>query len=122
MTATSHWQTSIDISYVFLTLHRVSTSSFPGPWKRYHLVAAFRRLLNTVHALHSIGVSHEDIKRSNVLLDDGLLPVIVDFGFSHFRPDGGLVKSAGGTLDYSSPEKVRVSLAKTITVCGFIVG
>lgn len=34
--------------------------------------------------------------------------MVVDFGFSQFSPDGGRVKSAGGTLDYSSPEKVKV--------------
>ena len=33
---------------------------------------------------------------------------MVDFGFSHFNPNGDRMKSAGGTLDYSSPEKVKV--------------
>jgi hypothetical protein len=42
-------------------------------------------------------------------VDEAGWPVVVDFGFSHFWPNGGKVKSAGGTLDYSSPEKVAVS-------------
>lgn len=36
--------------------------------------------------------------------------MLVDFGFSHFKANGGYVKSAGGTLDYSSPEKTAVCL------------
>jgi hypothetical protein len=42
-------------------------------------------------------------------MDSKYKPILVDFGFSHFKANGGLVKSAGGTLDYSSPEKVSVS-------------
>lgn len=41
--------------------------------------------------------------------------MLVDFGFSHFKADGGYVKSAGGTLDYSSPEKIAVCLSPNIT-------
>lgn len=72
----------------------------------------FRTLLRTVDALHRLCVSHEDIKRANVLIlktHDRVLPVLADFGFAQFIPDGGQVKSLGGTVDYSSPEKVEVS-------------
>jgi len=64
----------------------------------------------TSYSLHLFGVSHEDLKRSNFLLNGGTRPIVVDVGFSHFSPGGGLVKSAGGTIDYSSPEKVVVRL------------
>ncbi|KAK8861502.1 hypothetical protein IAR55_002323 [Kwoniella newhampshirensis] len=92
-------------TYVFLTLYPYSASSSHVVWTRERLVTFFRRLLLTIHALHELGVSHEDIKRSNILMDKDGMPILVDFGFSHFRPHGGSVKSAGGTLDYSSPEK-----------------
>nr|ODO02471.1 CAMK/CAMKL protein kinase [Cryptococcus depauperatus CBS 7855] len=92
-------------TYVFLTLYPCSVSSLPNNWTYDSLIIFFRRLLHTVHNLHRLNVSHEDIKRSNVLADDEGFPVLVDFGFSHFKCDGGFVKSAGGTLDYSSPEK-----------------
>lgn len=74
----------------------------------------FSRLLRTVEALHQLGLSHEDLKRSNILVDTRgkeCSPVVVDFGFSHFRPDGGPVRSLGGTFDYSSPQKIAVSFA-----------
>lgn len=92
-------------SYVFLTLYPCSISSISKPWASDAVVIFFRRLLHTVRNLHQLNVSHEDIKRSNVLADSQGSPVLVDFGFSHFKANGGYVKSAGGTLDYSSPEK-----------------
>jgi hypothetical protein len=44
-----------------------------------------------------------------VLATSELEPILVDFGFAHFTPDGGQVRSLGGTMDYSSPEKLAVS-------------
>ncbi|WVF66994.1 hypothetical protein IAT40_001737 [Kwoniella sp. CBS 6097] len=92
-------------TYVFLALHRTSASRIPPPWNRTCLIPFFRHLLHSVNALHSLNVSHEDLKRSNILIGRDDLPSLVDFGFSHFKPCGGWVRSAGGTLDYSSPEK-----------------
>lgn len=102
--------------YVFLTLYPCSASTYPTPWAPSYLIPFFRRLLIAVHSIHQLNISHEDLKRSNVLVDDSGSPVLVDFGFSHFRPHGEKVKSAGGTLDYSSPEKSAVSSS-----CGLIV-
>ena len=96
------------IRYIFLTLHNASASHIKKRLKVSELIYFFRQLLRTVHALHVLSVSHEDIKRSNILFSKSGSPVLVDFGFSHFKSDGGKVKSAGGTLDYSSPEKVEV--------------
>ncbi|GFZ42689.1 hypothetical protein JCM24511_00406 [Saitozyma sp. JCM 24511] len=93
-------------TYVILTLYPKSASSYATPWQHGHFVRFFRALLEIVSSLHSLSISHEDLKRSNILVDEAGWPVVVDFGFSHFWPYGGKVKSAGGTLDYSSPEKV----------------
>ena len=97
--------------YVFLTMYERSLSSYATPWHHDHLITFFRHLLHHVNHLHLLNISHEDLKRSNVLIDKKGNPVLVDFGFSHFSVDGQKVKSAGGTLDYTSPEKVMVSLA-----------
>jgi serine/threonine protein kinase len=72
----------------------------------------FRALLRTLQSIHLLGVSHEDIKRGNILIlkENGRVrPILADWGFAQFVPDGGHVKSLGGTVDYSSPEKVAVS-------------
>ncbi|WVQ74572.1 hypothetical protein IAR50_004173 [Cryptococcus sp. DSM 104548] len=92
-------------TYVFLTIYPRSVSSMPSLWTHDSLIIFFRRLLITTLNLHRLNVSHEDIKRSNVLATSKGLPILVDFGFSHFKADGGFVKSAGGTMEYSSPEK-----------------
>ena len=95
---------------MFSTLHSGSADELELPWDHDLLINFFRRLCITVHALHQLQVSHEDIKTSNVLVDRLRLPALIDFGFSHFSPYGDKVRSAGGTLDYSSPEKVQVRL------------
>lgn len=94
---------------MFLTLFSRSVSSSDRPWERHHLVPFYRQLLFTVKSLHALDISHEDIKRSNILIGKNNTPVLVDFGFGHFNPNRLYVKSAGGTLDYTSPEKVLVS-------------
>ncbi|WVW80038.1 hypothetical protein I302_102011 [Kwoniella bestiolae CBS 10118] len=97
-------------TYVFLTLYPASASAYPTPWDREMFNRFFRKLLTTIDILHQLDISHEDLKRSNVLVDETGSPAVVDFGFSHFKPHGGPVRSAGGTLDYSSPQKAADQL------------
>lgn len=99
--------------YVFMKLYDGELRRDNCPKGDDQVIPFFRTLLRTVQALHRLGVTHEDIKRANVLLlntPDRVLPVLADFGFAHFVPDGGQVLSLGGTVDYSSPEKVKVGI------------
>jgi serine/threonine protein kinase len=93
--------------YLFSTLHSHSVAEVQEPWDHDRLINFFRRLCISVFELHQLNISHEDIKRSNVLVDQISLPALIDFGFSHFSPYSEFVRSAGGTLDYSSPEKTE---------------
>lgn len=94
---------------MFSTLHSHSAAQEDEPWEHDRMINFFRRLCLTISSLHQLNISHEDIKRSNVLVDPNSCPALIDFGFSHFSAYGYRMKSAGGTLDYSSPEKVAVS-------------
>lgn len=95
--------------YMFSALHSHSAAQYDVPWPEDYLVIFFRRLCLILYSLHQLNVSHEDLKRSNVMVDPHGWPALIDFGFSHFAAYGQSVKSAGGTLDYTSPEKAEVS-------------
>ncbi|TXT04259.1 hypothetical protein VHUM_04257 [Vanrija humicola] len=92
-------------TYIFLSLHSDSLSTTRPPSSR-EAVVFFRHLLRTFHALHELGISHEDVKRSNILIKDSR-PILADFGFSIFAPNGERVMAAGGTPVYMSPEKLK---------------
>jgi serine/threonine protein kinase len=56
-------------------------------------------ILSGLGAMHSVGVGHLDLKPSNVIVREGVKPVLVDFGLAgrHLRP-------GCGTASYGAPE------------------
>ena len=68
------------------------------------------RIARALHAAHEHGVVHRDVKPSNVMLDTGGRPHVMDFGLAKrdageitVTPDGALM----GTPAYMSPEIAR---------------
>jgi serine/threonine protein kinase len=57
--------------------------------------------------LHSQNIVHGDIKPANVLLDAARRPQIGDFGLSKLLVGGRSTPEAGGTLAYTSPERLE---------------
>ncbi|MGI9243609.1 MAG: protein kinase domain-containing protein, partial [Verrucomicrobiales bacterium] len=59
---------------------------------------------------HSRGVILRDIKPSNIILEDGIRPILIDFGIALFESDFGIdpLRSAG-TLAYMCPEQANGS-------------
>eukprot|EP00250_Pteridium_aquilinum_P020733 c24923_g1_i1 orf=223-3093(-) len=70
----------------------------------------FMELVMGISLCHKRGVFHGDLKGENVLLDEFLVPKVVDFGMSFCRRDLSYLKSLGGSLFWISPELLESPL------------
>jgi serine/threonine protein kinase len=76
-----------------------------------HEAAAFvRTLAEAVHAAHSCGIVHRDVKPTNILLGAEGTPKISDFRLARQLGDGTGLSHTGvplGTPSYMAPEQAR---------------
>lgn len=87
-----------------------SASQLKIPSGEKEIVPFFRQMLCSLHAMHSIGIWHEDLKPANILISEQGTPVLADFGLTTFSPVMKKISGGGGTLDFMSPEKIEVRL------------
>ena len=66
----------------------------------------FRQLVSAVDYIHSLKVTHRDLKLENLLLDETGMVKIIDFGFSTCFSHEKKVKIFCGTPTYMAPEIV----------------
>jgi serine/threonine protein kinase len=64
------------------------------------------RLAEALVHLHGLGVSHGDLKPSNVILGSGAHPYLIDFNLATGR--GDVLLFCGGTVPYMAPERLRL--------------
>jgi uncharacterized protein (DUF1778 family) len=81
-----------------------------GPFGPQRALAVLDGILSGLEAVHAEGIVHGDLKPSNVLLHEGGVPKITDFGAS--RSEGGGTRSADevtpeGTPAYMASEQRR---------------
>ncbi|KWU45609.1 kinase-like protein, partial [Rhodotorula sp. JG-1b] len=69
------------------------------------------QLLSAVAHLHKHGISHNDIKPSNILLSSEDRPILIDFGFAQQHevghPNAFISSLSWGTPEYLSPERAK---------------
>jgi len=67
-----------------------------------------RQIAEAVGHAHQRGIVHRDLKPGNVILRDGVQPVLTDFGLAHVLTDDlSESRAAAGTAPYMSPEQVE---------------
>lgn len=73
------------------------------------VIHIFRQLLTALDHAHKGGVIHRDIKPGNVMLADGDVVKVTDFGLAKIQKGAVSTMTMGtaGTLYYMSPEQIR---------------
>jgi hypothetical protein len=77
-----------------------------GPMPERQAMAIFRGICEGVRAAHERDVLHLDLTPRNVLLRDGIVPVVCDFGYAAVSGSA----ARGGTQGYAAPEQERGEL------------
>lgn len=108
---------SIDTAkYVYL-----STEFVPGPSLLQHLKSKpnrclhdyeikclWKQLIQAIAYLHSLNITHRDVKLENILLSEDLKEIkLIDFGFSTICPTYKKLKIYCGTPSYMAPQIVK---------------
>ena len=69
------------------------------------------RLAEGIEAIHQVGVTHQDIKPANIILDRDRQPRLIDFGLARIEDawtaPADKAGSISGTAQYMSPEQAR---------------
>ena len=94
---------------LFIVMEFVSGSTLetmlnnnPGPVEPKAVLQILWRLAGGLHAVHSAGVIHRDIKPGNIIVGEGLKVKIADFGVAAMSD--GQTSMALGTTKYMAPE------------------
>jgi eukaryotic-like serine/threonine-protein kinase len=85
-----------------------------GPFDAQRAARLMRTVAEALDYAHSLGVLHLDLKPANVLLDEGGIPHVADFGLAR-RIDSALAvdsEEVSGTPSYMAPEQAQARAQK----------
>lgn len=75
-----------------------------APFSSEELRSILRKLLHTLGYLHELGILHRDIKPANIILQEGLNPVLIDFGAALTEIPEHTITTVGSQA-FSAPEQ-----------------
>lgn len=87
--------------YVEYSLSSLLHKSNTLPWEIKKKMAM--EIAKGMCFLHNLGITHQNIKSSNILVDNNFTPKIADFGFTKMRASNQTMTQVG-TVAYSAPE------------------
>lgn len=80
-----------------------------GRLRAEEAVEILRQICHALHAAHSAGVIHRDLKPQNIMIDKQGKVVVMDFGIAHSNDFAGMTMTGAlvGTPEYMSPEQAK---------------
>jgi len=71
-------------------------------------VRIIEQVAKALHAAHTVGLVHRDVKPSNILLDADDFAYLIDFGIARAADETRLTKSGNaiGTFQYIAPKRL----------------
>jgi serine/threonine protein kinase len=84
-----------------------------GPLDAGRAVKIIEQVASALHAAHSIGLVHRDVKPSNILVTDNDFAYLIDFGIARAVNETSLTSTGAviGTWAYMSPERLNTGRA-----------
>ena len=78
-----------------------------GKPRKKESIAWIAQMAQALHHAHRRGLVHRDIKPANIIVDEGNVPHLADFGLALSEEDFGKRTAFAGTPLYMSPEQAR---------------
>lgn len=93
-----------------------------GPQAERDVGPILQGALKGISHIHERGIVHRDVKSENILLKDGLFPVLTDFGVAAFAKDAQAMSCRCGSAGYVAPEVLRAEKPYDCKVDVFGIG
>lgn len=133
-----------DEGYVYLAMQYINGKKLSTLWEQDQdadqpevqrkRVLLFHRICETIAPIHRYGLTHRDLKASNILIDPAGEPYILDFGLARTIFDeinknsgsrGNTTCFFAGTIEYASPEQIskasKVDIRSDVYALGVIL-